>query len=309
MLCGVARRWVLSSSRVTLITQHLQRGFCKQHAIRFSSGSVCGEGGGVLAAFGDSNFQRIRQKNMFYVDKTQFAVNLLDYERAVLLRPPRSGKTLFVNTVDCLFDVRFEDQFDELFGGLHVGENKPQQANQFYVVKIPLTAVPVSAALVDYKNTFHDCVLDGVVEFLDSHHDILVSMGFHNAGEVYLQYRGNSFGALKHICNIVGADKLMVLVDEYDLAPMNLFASLAPKLDRHDVAAALEPVTDPLSGLLATLKSLGARFYITGIFTVPGLALSIFNDNKDLTHQANFSEAFGMTSDDVREGLHLVLRC
>ena len=273
MLCGVAR-WVLRSSRVTLMTQRPHRGVCKQHAIRFSSGSVCGEGGRVVSAFGDSNFQRIRQNNKFYVDKTQFAVNLLDYERAVLLRPPRSGKTLFVDTVDCLFDVRFKDQFDELFGGLHVGENKPQQANQFYVVKIPLTAVPTSN-LDRYEDAFHDCVFTGIVKFLRNHPDVL------DALPLPLDYFVDKpFSALEIICDIVGADKLMVLVDEYDRAPMKLFASLAPKLDRHDIAAALEPVTDPLSGLLATLKSLGARYYVTGIFTVPGLALSIFNDKQ-----------------------------
>ena len=109
-------------------------------------------------------------------------------------------------------------------------------------------------------------------ETVVTHTHILEAMGYRNFGEVYLQYRGDSFGALKRIRNIVGADKLMVLVDEYDRAPMKLFAALAPKLDRHDIAAALEPVTDPLSGLLATLKALGARYYVTGIFTVPGLA-------------------------------------
>ena len=136
--------------------------------------------------------------------------------------------------------------------------------------------------------------------------DVLEKLRLADADEFRDRYRGDSSGALERIRNIVGADKLMVLVDEYDRAPMKLFASLAPKLDRHDIAAALEPVTDPLSGLLATLKSLGARYYVTGIFTVPGLALSIFNDNKDLTHQANFAEAFGMSADDVRRGLHLV---
>ena len=286
------------------MTQHPQRGFCKQHAIRFSSGSVCGEGGGVLSAFGESNFQTIRAENMFYVDKTRYAADLLNFRRAVLLRPPRSGKTLFVDTVDCLFDVRFEDQFNDLFGGLHVGENKPQQANQFYVVKIPLTAVPTSN-LDRYEDAFHDCVLRGVVAFLDNHPDVLEKLRLADADEFRDRYRGDSSGALERIRNIVGADKLMVLVDEYDRAPMTLYSELAPTVDRHNIAAALKPVTQPLSGLLATLKSLGARYYVTGIFTVPGL-VSIFNDNKDLTHQANFAEAFGMTSDDVREGLHLV---
>ena len=172
-------------------------------------------------------------------------------------------------------------------------------------MKIPLTAVPTSN-LDRYEDAFHDCVLGGIVEFLRHHPDILDAMGYTNTRHVRLEFRGQSFEALKDIRNIVGADKLMVLVDEYDRAPMKLFASLAPKLDRHNIAAALKPVTQPLSGLLATLKSLGARYYVTGIFTVPGLALSIFNDNEDLTHEASFAEAFGMSADDVRRGLHLV---
>lgn len=77
--------------------------------LQFSLGSVRGEGGNVLSAFGEANFRTIREENMFYVDKTRFAADLLNFRRAVMLRPPRSGKTLFVDTVDCQFDVRFED--------------------------------------------------------------------------------------------------------------------------------------------------------------------------------------------------------
>ena len=174
------------------------------------------------------------------------------------------------------------------------------------MVKIPLTAVPFSDALVDYKNEFHDCVLGGIVEFLDNHHDILQKLRLSDSDEFRERYRGDSFGALKRIRNIVGADKLMVLVDEYDRAPMKLYSELAPTLDRRSIGNALKPVTDPLSNFLSTLKSLGARYYVTGIFTVPGLALSIFNDNKNLTHQPSFAEAFGMSADDVRRGLQLV---
>ena len=168
-------------------------------------------------------------------------------------------------------------------------------ANQFYVVKIPLTAVPTS--------NLDRCedALRGVVAFLDNHRDIVEKLRLADADEFRDRYRGDSFGALERIRNIVGADKLMVLVDEYDRASMTLYSELAPTLDRDSLGAALKPVTAPLSNFLSTLKSLGARYYVTGIFTVPGLALSIFNDNEDLTHEASFAEAFGMMSaDDVR---------
>ena len=46
-----------------------------------------------------------------------------------------------------------------------------------------MTAVSVSDALVDYKNEFHDCVVRGVVAFLDNHRDVLEA-GYSNSREV-----------------------------------------------------------------------------------------------------------------------------
>jgi len=95
-------------------------------------------------------------------------------------------------------------------------------ANQFYVVKIPLTAVPTSN-LDRYEDA-----LRGVVAFLDNHRDIVEKLRLADADEFRDRYRGDSSGALERIRNIVGADKLMVLVDEHDRAPMTLYSKLAP---------------------------------------------------------------------------------
>ena len=68
----------------------------------------------------------------------------------------------------------------------------------------------------------------------------------------------------------------MILVDEYDRAPMDAHAS-DPAGAAGDVQRAVWAL---LKGLLAQLKALATdrevRYYITGIFTVPGLQLSIF---------------------------------
>ena len=70
------------------------------------------------SGYGEADFVRMRKEKMFYVDKTKYAVRLLSEHRALLLRPPRMGKSLFINTVECLFDMRFKEQYDNIFRGL-----------------------------------------------------------------------------------------------------------------------------------------------------------------------------------------------
>ena len=93
---------------------------------------------------GSKTFETIRVNKLFYVDKTMYAEELiLNYPRAVLQRPTRCGKSLFLNMFDRLADKSFANSFDELFGDLHVGKTKVRgKANSFYVLPITLPAGP-----------------------------------------------------------------------------------------------------------------------------------------------------------------------
>ncbi len=63
---------------------------------------------------GIQTFQKIREDNYLYVDKTGIAVDLIDRYRYVFLsRPRRFGKSLFLDTIHNLFEGR-----KELFTGL-----------------------------------------------------------------------------------------------------------------------------------------------------------------------------------------------
>jgi len=90
-----------------------------------------------ISAIGESGFPAMRKQKQFYVDKTEFGARLLQYKRAVLLRPPRMGKTLFISMVECLFDVRYKDDFDYYFEGLHAHAHKLQEFNSFHVITSP----------------------------------------------------------------------------------------------------------------------------------------------------------------------------
>ncbi len=67
--------------------------------------------------YGECNFEKIRTKGYFYVDKTRY-IELLETEPKsyiVMLRSRRFGKALFCNMLGWYYDRRHNSRFDELF--------------------------------------------------------------------------------------------------------------------------------------------------------------------------------------------------
>ncbi|HRR19727.1 MAG TPA: AAA family ATPase, partial [Ignavibacteriales bacterium] len=69
---------------------------------------------------GIQTFEEIRKDNYFYVDKTKEAYDLLtNYKYVFLSRPRRFGKSLFVDTLKCIFEGR-----KKLFEGLYIYDKR-----------------------------------------------------------------------------------------------------------------------------------------------------------------------------------------
>jgi predicted AAA+ superfamily ATPase len=68
---------------------------------------------------GIQTFAILREENCYYVDKTKFALELIDNGRCYFLsRPRRFGKSLFLDTLKELFEGN-----KKLFSGLHAESN------------------------------------------------------------------------------------------------------------------------------------------------------------------------------------------
>ncbi len=84
---------------------------------------------------GIQTFQKIREDNYIYVDKTDLAVQLIDrYQYVFLSRPRRFGKSLFLDTLHNLFEGK-----KDLFSGL-VAENSHDWSKKYPVIKISFGA-------------------------------------------------------------------------------------------------------------------------------------------------------------------------
>ncbi len=67
---------------------------------------------------GDSSFERMREEDLLYVDKTRHIHRMLSEGMFYFVaRPRRFGKSLTVSTIRCLFQGR-----KDLFDGLWIGE-------------------------------------------------------------------------------------------------------------------------------------------------------------------------------------------
>ena len=76
-------------------------------------------------AIGIQSFAELREKDYFYVDKTDFIREWWDSGDSVTLinRPRRFGKTMNMSMVEAFFSVDYADK-GELFEGLSIWKNE-----------------------------------------------------------------------------------------------------------------------------------------------------------------------------------------
>ena len=85
--------------------------------------------------YGLTDFGRIQKENYYYVDKTMFIEKIeMQPSYLFLIRPRRFGKSLTLAMLEAYYDVRYADQFDELFGHLYIGQHPTPIHNQFLIM-------------------------------------------------------------------------------------------------------------------------------------------------------------------------------
>ncbi len=168
-------------------------------------------------------FSEIRQEGYAYVDKTGIAVDLINNGKYYFLsRPRRFGKSLFVSTLQALFQAR-----KELFNGL-AAEKKWDWDASYPVIKISFAGVARCVADVkqDIENILRSNQRRLGVQFeppqdIGGYLQELVERAFEKYGQ-----------------------KVVILVDEYD----------KPILDNLDQVEVAKEAREILKDLYSTIK-------------------------------------------------------
>ena len=221
---------------------------------------------------GIQTFQKIREENCYYVDKTGFALKLIkEGTHYFLSRPRRFGKSLFIDTLAELFAGN-----KALFRGLTIHDHWDWQ-RMAPVIRI----------------SFGGGVLHSRAE-LDIKINEQLSI---NQTELRITCQQASvtgcFAELIRQAHAATGERVVVLVDEYD----------KPILDNLTQPEAAKAIRDGLRNLYSVIKDMDAhiRFaMLTGVSKFSKVSLfSGLNNLRDITVSKDYSALCGYTDEDI----------
>jgi hypothetical protein len=222
---------------------------------------------------GIQTFREIREDNCYYVDKTGFALRLVEEGKYYFLsRPRRFGKSLFLDTLAELFGGN-----ELLFRGLQA-HARWDWGRRFPVIRL----------------SFAEGVLRGRAELDVRIRDLLRINGEGLGVEIPAELDiAGAFGELIRQAHRQYGERVVVLVDEYD-------KPILDNLTRADIARANR---DGLRNLYSVIKGADAhiRFaFLAGVSKFSKVSLfSGLNNLNDITVDARYSAVCGYTEADL----------
>ena len=250
--------------------------------------------------YGMMNFVTVRRDDCYYVDKTPY---IEEIERSnkffFFIRPRRFGKSLTLSMLKQYYDINMADRFEELFGGLYIGENPTPEHNTYLIISLNFAVV--DANLENYKkgldahcNTEFNYFCDVYAHYLPA--NLKEEMNRKDGAAEQLDY-------LCKECKKTG-QKVYLFIDEYDHFTNTILA----EPDCLNSYQAETHGTGYLRKFFDTIKSATdstlERVFVTGVSPVTMDDLtSGFNIGTNYSLSYEFNEMTGFTEEEVREML------
>jgi hypothetical protein len=224
---------------------------------------------------GIQNFPEIRTENYVYIDKTPLALKLADSGKYYFLsRPRRFGKSLFLDTLKCLFEGR-----KELFKGLFVYDKWDWDKTY------PVIRIDFSKGLVKTKKELSDKIGAFIRQAARDFNLEIQETG-----------PSNAFEELIRKCHDRHDMPVVILIDEYD-------KPILDNITDNDTALIMR---DGLRDLYSVIKGMDPfiRFvFLTGVSKFSKMNLfSGLNNLRDITLSPEYATICGYTQMDVETG-------
>ncbi len=251
---------------------------------------------------GISDFERIRELNYYYVDKTGLIKTLLQGEMdqvTLITRPRRFGKTMAMNMFASFLDIRKDSK--ELFDGLEISKEKEickNWMNQYPILFLSLKDVDGTT----FENAFN--MLKFVISSLCSQNSYLETGENirENEKDIFSRLRSQTAsitdikGSIVTIMNMMQSyyeKPAILLIDEYDVP-------IAKASNNGYYKEMLEVIKGMLSTTLKDNSSLKFAV-ITGCLKIAKESIFTGTNNfvSDTISSTRYNEYYGFTQQDV----------
>ena len=242
--------------------------------------------------YGVSDFVTVRERNLYYVDKTMY-LSLLEQQPDNLfyIRPRRFGKSLFISMLQAYYDKAMTDRFDSLFGGLWVHEHPTSLRGRYQMLYLDFSRVggdieQLSARFNDYCSLMLD---DFMHTYRDGYPEETVKAFFETRQMAdKLDLIRNSAVRLRI--------PLYLIIDEYDN-----FTNIVLNEKGEEVYHAITHASGFYRDVFKKFKGMFERIFMTGVspVTLDDLT-SGFNIGWHLSMNPKFDKMLGFSTEDVR---------
>ena len=242
--------------------------------------------------YGVSDFVTVRERNLYYVDKTMY-LSLLEQQPDNLfyIRPRRFGKSLFISMLQAYYDKAMTDRFDSLFGGLWVHEHPTSLRGRYQMLYLDFSRVggdieQLSARFNDYCSLMLD---DFMHTYRDDYPEETVKAFFETRQMAdKLDLIRNSAVRLRI--------PLYLIIDEYDN-----FTNIVLNEKGEEVYHAITHASGFYRDVFKKFKGMFERIFMTGVspVTLDDLT-SGFNIGWHLSMNPKFDKMLGFSTADVR---------
>ncbi|QFY89727.1 ATP-binding protein [Magnetovirga frankeli] len=223
---------------------------------------------------GIANLREMREEDHYYVDKTAYALRLVDEGKYYFLsRPRRFGKSLFLDTLAELFQAN-----EPLFRGLHAHEHWD------WSIQYPVIRLSFGGGLMRDRAQ------------LEAKFRELLDINQAKLGITCRQPTApGCFAELIQSAEQKYGQRVVILVDEYD----------KPIVDNLTQPELAREMRDGLRNLYSVIKDNDAQIkfaFITGVSKFSKVSIfSGLNNLEDITLNAGYSAICGYTEDDLDE--------
>ena len=165
----------------------------------------------ITIPYAVANYADLRDRGLYYVDKTDYIPRLEAYNAPVFLRPRRFGKSLLVSTLAHYYDRTLAHRFEDLFGGTYIGSHPTPEHNRYMIIRYDFSAMVMADNMEGLEQNFN--ILNrGPVEIMVTHNRDLF-------GDFQFSTRENATQMLEEVLAYARAHDLppvYILIDEYD---------------------------------------------------------------------------------------------
>ena len=254
---------------------------------------------------GIENFEKLRSEDFYYIDKTDWIVELLRNWAEVTLftRPRRFGKTLNMNMLKSFFSIHCKKA---LFDGMKIMEEK--ELCEKYMGKFPVILISLKGIeAMNYEDAFHTAVQ--LLNRTASEFDYLEKSDILSEEDkvAFKQLLDTNMNTATLMSSLLMLSRLLakhhgaktiILIDEYDVP-------LAKAFDYGYYDQMVSLISGFLGNALKTNDSLQFAV-LTGCMRISKESIFTGLNNFKIYSitDKRFNTAFGFTDDEVRELLH-----